>query len=100
MNNATITTGPRNFRIETRKGVEYITLGNPERAAEIVCDFFGESALFNTLLPYLDAGCELVDIERDETDGLLVINALKNGCNVGEDLFGETVDPDPQSTNR
>lgn len=82
MNNVTITTGPKNFRIENRAGVEYINLGNVERAAEIVADYFGADYLYATLVDYLDAGCELVDIELE--DGEVIINALKNGCNVGE----------------
>jgi len=70
-------------------------VGNACAAAEIVADYFGESLLYDTLICYLDAGCELIDIERDLTDGLIIINALRNGCNVGEATNEVTPDANP-----
>lgn len=81
----TITIAAHGYRIDDGdETTKFIKAGNPSLAADIVSEFFGESLLYGTVRDYLDAGCELVDIERDPSDGCIIINALKNGCDVGE----------------
>ena len=94
-NTVTITATANGFAVDYSEFEKTIKAGNAALACDIACDIIGESALYNTLLPYLDAGCELVDLERDLTDGLIIINALRNGCNVGEATNEVTPDANP-----
>jgi hypothetical protein len=91
-NTATITATAYGFAVDYSEFEKTVKAGNACLAADVVSDIIGVD-LYACLIDYLDAGCELVDIELED-DGVVVINALKNGCNVGEYTIGEPVPED------